>query len=261
MSSGAHLREPAATELLGVDCFRGDLSAAADLVLERARSELGGYACFCNTHVLMSAQDDPSLMDALRNAWTVFPDGAPVAWLMPRSTSHPSPHRIGGPDLMPRVFERSASSGVRHGFYGSTPQTLARLTATIAERYPGVEISTAIAPPFGDPDEERVADDLAAIRDAQVDLLWVGLGAPRQELWMMRNDEALGPVLALGVGAAFDFLSGLKTRAPNWMRQSGLEWAHRLGTEPRRLGRRYVVSNTRFLAAVSHDLIARRLRS
>ena len=200
-------------------------------------------------------------MSALTGAWVVFPDGAPVAWMMPRWSAHPTPHRIGGPDLMPRVMEVSRAHGLRHGFYGSLPGTLAQLTDRLEARFPGLEIPIAIAPPFGELDDERVRDDIAAIREAEVDVLWVGLGAPRQELWMARHSASLGPVVAVGVGAAFDFLAGVKKRAPLWMQRAGLEWAHRLGAEPRRLGRRYVVTNSQFLAAVGQELLARRRRA
>lgn len=252
--------EPTRTAVLGVDCFRGDLARAAEALIERARSGRGGYVCLCNAHVLMTARRDPSLMAALRDAWVVLPDGAPVAWMMRGTDGSPAPERIGGPDLMPRVVDASRSSGLRHGFYGATPRTLDRLTERLAARYPGAEIAIAISPPFGEIGEERARADIAAIRDARVDILWVGLGAPRQELWMARYAPRLEPVLLVGVGAAFDFLAGVKKRAPAWMRRAGLEWAHRLMTEPRRLGRRYVVTNSQFLAAASHDLVTRRRR-
>jgi N-acetylglucosaminyldiphosphoundecaprenol N-acetyl-beta-D-mannosaminyltransferase len=248
------------TALLGVDCFRGDVDAAAAAVLARARSGLGGYACLCNAHVLMIAQRNPAVRAALNGAWAVFPDGAPVAWMMPRSTTQPKPRRIGGPDLMPRVIELSRTSGLRHGFYGSLHQTLAQLTDRLRATYPGVEIPITIAPPFGELDDQKVREDIVAIREAEVDILWIGLGAPRQELWMARYSTLLGPTVAVGVGAAFDFSAGVKERAPRWMQRAGLEWAHRLGTEPLRLGRRYVVTNSQFLVAASKDIVSRRSR-
>ena len=251
---------PTRSAVLGVDCFRGDITSAATAIIERAQSGLGGYACLCNAHVLMTARRDPQLMNALQGAWAVFPDGAPVAWMIPRLSDLPTAHRIGGPDLMPRVIDASCMVGLRHGFYGSLPQTLERLTASLKATCPAADIAVAIAPPFGIQDDQHVRADIDAIRAVGVDILWVGLGAPQQELWMARYSQHLGPVLALGVGAAFDFVAGVKQRAPQWMQRAGLEWAHRLATEPRRLGRRYVVTNSHFLAAAGHDLIQRRLR-
>jgi N-acetylglucosaminyldiphosphoundecaprenol N-acetyl-beta-D-mannosaminyltransferase len=252
--------EPTRAAVLGVDCFCGDIVTATHAILDRARSGLGGYVCLCNAHVLMTARRDDALMHALHGAWAVLPDGAPVAWMLARADDEPAPRRIGGPDLMPRVVAESRTAGLRHGFYGSTPDTLTRLTQTLTTRYPGVEIVLAIAPPFGEIGDARAREDIGAIREAKADILWVGLGAPRQELWMARHADLLGPVLAVGVGAAFDFVAGVKPRAPTWMQRAGLEWAHRLATEPRRLARRYVVTNSQFLAAASYDLVSRRRR-
>lgn len=246
--------------VLGVNCFRGDLDAAATAVIERVRSGHGGYACLCNVHVLMTARRDPDLLAALHQSWAVFPDGAPVAWLMPRSRAHPRPHRIGGPDLMPVVFDRSRAEGMRHGLYGSTPEVLHRLKHRVERQYPGIDIPVSIAPSFGQPDDDEVAGHLAEIERGRVDVLWVALGAPRQELWMARYSNRLPSTVIIGVGAAFDFLAGTKPRAPQWMQGSGLEWAHRFGSEPRRLGRRYLATNARFIAAASHEVFHRHFR-
>jgi N-acetylglucosaminyldiphosphoundecaprenol N-acetyl-beta-D-mannosaminyltransferase len=261
------MREPPAgspaldrAAVLGVDCFRGDLDAATTAVLERVHSGQGGYACLCNVHVLMTAQRDPALLAALRHSWVVFPDGAPVARLIPRSSDRPHPRRIGGPDLMPMVLDRSRAYGIRHGLYGSTPEVVHRLKRRIERQYPGIDVPVAIAPRFGEPDENEVAGHLAEIERGRVDILWVALGAPRQELWMARYSDRLPSTAIIGVGAAFDFLAGTKSRAPRWMQGSGLEWAHRFGSEPRRLGRRYLVTNARFIAAASHEVFHRHLR-
>jgi N-acetylglucosaminyldiphosphoundecaprenol N-acetyl-beta-D-mannosaminyltransferase len=250
---------PDGAAVLGVDCYSGDLDAATQEVVERARSGQGGYACLCNTHVLMTALRDADLLDALERSWVTFPDGAPLAWLM-RRTGHSSAKRIGGPDLMPRVIDDARAEGLRHGFYGSTRPTLNRLVGRVHHSYPGAQVAIAIAPPFHDLSDDEVGQHISEIRAAEVDILWLGLGAPRQELWMARHAWRLAPTVVLGVGAAFDFFAATKTRAPEWMQRSGLEWVHRMGSEPGRLGRRYAVTNSRFIAAASYEMLFTRLR-
>ena len=154
---------------------------------------------------------------------------------------------------MAAVVDRGRPQGLRHFFFGSTEPVLARLTSALEVRYPGVEISGAIAPNFG-PVAELTPPDGAG----PTHVVWCGLGAPKQELWMQRWAETLAPALVVGVGAAFDFLAGTKKRAPSWMQRSGLEWLHRLGSEPQRLGGRYVATNTRFVTRTAAELARRR---
>jgi N-acetylglucosaminyldiphosphoundecaprenol N-acetyl-beta-D-mannosaminyltransferase len=243
--------------VLDVDFYRGNVDSAAAMVVDRVAGGEGGYACFCNVHVLMTARRSRAVMQALDDAWMVFPDGAPIAWSM-RWAGNDSARRVGGPDLMARVLDLGRAAGLRHGFYGSTPDVLDDLSETVGRRFPGALVSAAIAPPFGDLEDREVEHHVAEIRAADVDVLWIGLGAPRQELWMTRFAGHVRPAVCLGVGAAFDFLAGRKARAPRWMQRAGLEWAHRLASEPRRLSRRYLVSNTRFIAALGRDLVQRR---
>ncbi len=233
-----------------VDYFLGNPETAAAAVLERARSGLGGYACFANVHVVMEASRCPELAHALESAWAVFPDGAPVAWLQRRAGS-PAARRIAGPDLMVDVVDRGCSTAVTHFLFGSTPHVLRLLEANLRCRYPNAQFVGAFASDHG---REHDAATLTAVRAAGADVVWVALGAPKQELWMQRHAESLRPSLLLGVGAAFDFYAQTKRRAPLWMRRTGLEWVHRLLTEPRRLGWRYLSTNSLFLL----DVVRRR---
>jgi N-acetylglucosaminyldiphosphoundecaprenol N-acetyl-beta-D-mannosaminyltransferase len=233
--------------VLGVEYFIGDLDAAAATVLERARSGRGGYSCLCGVHGIVTAQHSDALMDALREAWLNFPDGAPVAWLMRRMGAGRA-RRVAGPDLMPRVIDAGQEAGLRHYLYGSTPEVLERLEGRLVERYPRAIIAGRMSPPFRelcDEEHDRIAAEIAA---SGADIVWVGLGLPKQDEWLRRNAALISPAVGLGVGAAFDFLSETKPRAPKWARDAGLEWLHRLLTEPRRLARRYTVTNTEFLA-------------
>jgi N-acetylglucosaminyldiphosphoundecaprenol N-acetyl-beta-D-mannosaminyltransferase len=243
-------------DVLGVRCAVGDVADAADAVIDRALSGAGGYGVFCNVHVLMTARRQPEVMRAVEEAWTVFPDGAPVAWFQ-RQVGRRGAERIGGPDLMRAVFDRGRARGLRHALFGSTPTVVDALAIRLRNRFPGVEIVKAHAPARGEEDDESLLGRMAA---AQPHVVWCALGAPKQELWMARSSANLAPALVLGVGAAFDFHSGTKQRAPAWMRQSGLEWLHRLGREPRRLVVRYVTTNAAFVGAVAAQL-ARRKRA
>ena len=238
----------------GVNCFVGSLDSAASAIVERAFSGGGGYAVLANTHVLTTAQRSLPLLAALEAAWMVFPDGAPVAWLQ-RRTGADGAFRIAGPDLMPAVLARGRKVGLRHFLFGSTPIVLRLLETRLKQEVSGVEIVGSCAP---EPGEEHSPEVLAKIRSARPHVVWVALGAPRQELWMHRHVRALEPAVALGVGAAFDFHAGTKTRAPRWLQNAGLEWLHRLGSEPLRLGPRYLRTNTEFIFLARRVLSGKR---
>lgn len=244
-----------AAPLPGVAFVEGDIDSAADLVIERARGGEGGFACLCNVHVLVTARRDESVRAALRDAWVVFPDGAPVAWLQRRLGARGA-QRIAGPDLMPLVIDRGRGVGLRHFLYGSTQSVLNSLERSLARRYPGAEFVGTYAPPFGKAIDEA---NLDAVVSAEPDVVWCALGAPKQELWMSRNAGALRPALLVGVGAAFDFNAGTKTRAPEWMQSTGLEWLHRLGGEPARLAPRYLTTNYAFVVTAAKALLKERL--
>lgn len=260
MSSAAAIIEPAAAsaEVFGVRCYAGTLDSAVEAVIDRVMSHLGGYAVLCNVHVLMTAQEEAGLRDAVDDAWEVFPDGAPVAWLQRRQGAAAA-ERVGGPDLMLAVLDRGRARGLRHVLVGSTDPTLQRLEERIRSQLRGVEIVGTLAPPFGD-ESEWSDDAIASVRAWQPDIIWLALGAPKQEMWMRRYAAAVSPALVIGVGAAFDFHAETKKRAPRWMRNVGLEWAHRLGSEPTRLGGRYLKTNTAFLLRVAGGTLRQRFR-
>jgi N-acetylglucosaminyldiphosphoundecaprenol N-acetyl-beta-D-mannosaminyltransferase len=246
-----------AGDVLGVPCVNGDIASAAHAVVAMARDRQGGYACFCNVHVLMLAQGDPELREALRAARAVFPDGAPVAWLQ-RCHGIAGASRIAGPDLMPLVFELSQELGLRHYLLGSTEHVLRRCEQMLLRAFPAAEIVGTNSPPFADLHRRENTAVLAAIRNASPDLLWVGLGAPKQELWMRSHAHSVAPALALGVGAAFDFVAGTMPRAPAWMQRGSLEWLHRMLREPRRLGGRYLRTNSAFVIRAGLELARER---
>jgi N-acetylglucosaminyldiphosphoundecaprenol N-acetyl-beta-D-mannosaminyltransferase len=238
---------------MGVDLVAADPAAATEAIVARAAGGDGGYACFCNVHVIVTARAESSLRNALDGAWAVFADGAPVAWLQ-RRLGAGGARRVAGPDLMPAVIDRGCPRSIGHFLFGSTPEVLDALETNLAQRFPEARIVGSYAPP---PGTELERASIARIRSTRPDVVWCGLGAPRQEIWMARFARELRPALLLGVGAAFDFQAGARSRAPAWMRDGGLEWAHRLVNEPRRLTGRYVTSNTRFLVLATAELVRR----
>jgi N-acetylglucosaminyldiphosphoundecaprenol N-acetyl-beta-D-mannosaminyltransferase len=238
---------PATCTVLGVEYFIGDPRSATATVLHRVGSGAGGYSCLCGVHGIVTAQHSDAMMDSLGAAWLNFPDGAPVAWLMRRFGARRA-RRIAGPDLMPLVIEAGQEAGIRHFLFGSTPEVLERLQRRLVERYPTAIIAGAISPPFrelSDEENGRIAEEIVA---SGADVVWVGLGLPKQDEWLNRSAALFAPAVGLGVGAAFDFLAGTKPRAPKWVQDAGLEWLHRLLSEPRRLARRYAATNTEFVA-------------
>jgi N-acetylglucosaminyldiphosphoundecaprenol N-acetyl-beta-D-mannosaminyltransferase len=208
------------------------------------------YVCFVNAHLAATARRDERLADALDAAGFALADGAPVAW----TARTP---RVAGSDVFEELCDRSPALGYRHFFLGATDETLALLRTRVAARYPGIEICGSYSPPFGPELFECVDEICERVNDARPDLVWVGLGAPKQELWMRRARPLLEAPLVLGVGAVFDFAAGNKRRAPQFMQRFGLEWMHRLVSEPRRLWRRYLVTNTAFALALAAERLGR----
>ena len=243
-------------DVIGTRVFAAPLEEVVD-ELERCLGDEGReYVCFANAHLTSTARRDENTARALGNAGFVLADGAPVAWAI-RLLTGDATVRVTGSDVFEELCRRSPTAGHRHFFLGSTPVTLDRMRRSTEERHPGIEICGSYSPPFG----AALFDELPAIarrvNDAQPDIVWVGLGAPRQEVWMEAARPLLDAPLLLGVGAVFEFVAGTKRRAPGWMQRSGLEWAHRLLHEPRRLGRRYLVTNTAFSLALARQLLGR----
>jgi len=235
--------------VLGIDCFAGDLREATALLVDHARSGEGGFVSLMNVHVAITAQRDDGVRSALGDAWKVFPDGAPISWLERRRGAQRA-ERVAGPDLMLAVLRESLD--LRHFLFGSTPEVLARLERRLPEAVPGLRLAGSLGPARG---QESDASTIEQVRAAKPHVVWVALGAPKQELWARRHAAALAPALLVGVGAAFDFHAGSKPRAPRWMQRAGLEWLHRLASEPRRLAWRYASTNTRFVYLAARELV------
>lgn len=225
-----------------------DLFAAVGAFVACGRSHV---VHFCAAHPTVLARDDPSYRALLNRGDINVPDGMAVAWAL-RAFGHQA-SRLAGADAMALLASRGVASGHRHYLFGGTAETVTRLRANLETASPGIRVVGAESPPFRQltPEEWQAAAD--RIRAAGTDLLWVGLGAPKQDLAGERLRELSAAPAILCVGAAFDFLSGARPRAPRWVQRSGLEWAHRLARDPRRLWRRYLIGNARFVAGVLRD--------
>ncbi|MFC5474701.1 WecB/TagA/CpsF family glycosyltransferase [Paraherbaspirillum soli] len=212
------------------------------------------YVCMCNAHSVVTATLDPEFEAALNQADMAAPDGAPVAWSL-RMLGFPSQQRINGPDLMWRYLAEAERIGQSVFFYGSTEATLRALNATVAGQFPRLQRAGSYSPSFGPPSALEDEQEVAIINHSGARIVLVGLGCPKQEKWMAAHRGRINAVM-IGVGAAFDYHAGTVKRAPPWMQRNGLEWLYRLGTEPRRLLKRYVVSNSLFIFGISKQLIA-----
>ena len=222
-----------------------DWDEAVARLLRWGESRESRVVNICNVHSVVTARRDPRFARALAEADMNTPDGAPVAWVLRRSGFRRQ-RRIDGPDLMLRYAAASRAASQSLYLYGGTPDTLEKLRANLVRDYPGLAIAGMHAPPFRPLTPEEDEADVARINASGAAVVFVGLGCPKQELWMQAHRGRVSAVM-VGVGAAFDFHAGTVARAPHWMRSHGLEWLHRLASEPRRLWRRYLVSNTLFL--------------
>jgi N-acetylglucosaminyldiphosphoundecaprenol N-acetyl-beta-D-mannosaminyltransferase len=246
-------------DVLGTVVTVGPLAAVADEAERWIARRERGFICLANVHVVETARRTPALAGALRRARLVVADGAPVAWTA-RALGAASAPRIAGNDIFDELCRRSIATGYRHFLLGSTPATLERFEQRVRERYPGLVICGTHSPPFAPVSPAAVDAQCALVNAAQPDVVWVGLGAPKQEAWMDLARVRLDAPVVIGVGAVFDFVAGTKPRAPRVLQRLGLEWAHRLAHEPRRLAGRYLTTNTRFLLAIAGVLLRRATR-
>jgi len=226
---------------------------ALDRTAHWAAERSSRILCFCNVHSVVTRRDDPALAAAIDGADLALPDGMPVAWSMRRAGVSGQP-RVDGPGFMWKFCALAEQRGIGVYFYGSTPETLAALRRRLLHAFPDLAFGME-SPPFRALSAKEDAEAVARIADSGAGLVFVGLGCPRQEAWMAAHRGRIRAVMA-GVGAAFDYHAGTQSRAPLWMQQRGLEWLHRLASEPGRLWRRYLVTNLRF--ALGMVLSARR---
>lgn len=206
----------------------------------------GRYIVAANVHVITEAAQNSDLKEAVNSSALTVPDGMPLVWAARQRGFHLE-ERVYGPDLMMTFLERTQDKKYRHFFYGSDDHSMQGLIRNLLTKFPALNICGYHCPPFRPLDKKEDEMIIRLINDAAPDILWVGLGCPKQEIWMYEHKDSLVVPLMAGVGQAFDLFAGTKRRAPRWMQKSGLEWLFRLSQEPRRLWSRYLWSNTYFI--------------
>jgi N-acetylglucosaminyldiphosphoundecaprenol N-acetyl-beta-D-mannosaminyltransferase len=232
---------------------------ATERVLAWAREGQSRTVAVATVNNVMEAYDRPSFRRVMNDADLVTPDGMPLVWGL-RLLGVPEATRVYGPDLTPFVLREAEREGVPVGFHGSSPEVLERLLERVRRIYPALQVVYAVSPPFGEAEpgsDRETVDELVA---SGCRILFVGLGCPKQERWMADHRDKV-PAVMLGVGAAFDFLAGTKRQAPGLLQRFGLEWLFRLASEPRRLWRRYLHHNPRFLVLFGLQVLGTRLRA
>lgn len=237
-------------DVLGVGVSAIDMEAAVATITRWIEAGEPHYVCVTGVHGVMESQRDPELLEIHNESGLTTPDGMPLVWCAHwAGARHVS--RVYGPDLMLELCARATERGWRSFFYGGAEGVPEHLAARLSTRFPGLPVAGTYSPPFR---PLTAAEDEAVVRRinaAEPDIVWVGLSTPKQERWVARHRAALAAPVLIGVGAAFDIHAGLLPQAPPWMQRSGLEWLYRVYCEPRRLWRRYLVNNPRFLLAVA----------
>jgi N-acetylglucosaminyldiphosphoundecaprenol N-acetyl-beta-D-mannosaminyltransferase len=231
-----------------------DLERSVAIVAHWIAAAERHYVVLTNAHGVVEMQHDEALRQINNAAGLVLPDGMPIVWLA-HWRGLAAARKVTGAPLMDAVIGHGIPLGYRHFLYGGGPGLAERLARRLEQRHPGVRVVGTFAPPFADVDETQVAADVDRIERSACDVVWVGLGCPKQERWMARFRPRLSCPVLVGVGAAFDFLAGSKPLAPAWVQQSGFEWAFRLASEPRRLWPRYSRVIPRFMAIAAREVL------
>jgi N-acetylglucosaminyldiphosphoundecaprenol N-acetyl-beta-D-mannosaminyltransferase len=236
--------------VLGVGISVLNLPAALAEIADAIRHHRKGYICVTGVHGVMEAQGDAAFRAILNNAFLCTPDGMPMVWAG-KIAGHSQMSRVYGPDLMLDLCAWSQENPCRHFLFGGAPGVAEHLAEKLKARFPKLEIVGTFTPPFRPLNPAEESDLRAQVRAVRPDIFWVGLSTPKQEKFMAEYLPKLDTTLMVGVGAAFDFLSGRARQAPRWMQRSGLEWLYRLCSEPRRLAGRYLKNNPLFIAKIA----------
>jgi N-acetylglucosaminyldiphosphoundecaprenol N-acetyl-beta-D-mannosaminyltransferase len=226
--------------------------AAEAVVLRALTGQPGAYVCLTNVHTTVESQRSAKLRAAVDRAFLSVPDGMPLTWIL-RRRGHTETEKVTGIEFIPLVASLGLEMDLRHFFYGGAPGVAVRAGQRLEQMIPGVHVVGAAAPPFGETPGWATEEQRDEVRRTRPHVLWVGLGAPKQELWMTQMAEELDVPIMIGVGAAFDYIAGSKPYAPAYLRHVGLEWLFRLAVEPRRLWRRYLVGNVTFLWLLARE--------
>ncbi|MBI3453072.1 MAG: WecB/TagA/CpsF family glycosyltransferase [Rhodospirillales bacterium] len=239
-SYASHAVGPLRENILGVRVSVVTIPHAVAVIDGWIDTHAASYVCITGAHGVVSSLEDRELRAIHNRAGMVTPDGMPLVWFCRWRGHGERVGRVYGPDLMEAVCGHGLGRGYRHFFYGGGPGVPEKLAAALGARFPGLAVAGCLSPPFGELSPSEDAEIVQQIKAARPDIVWVGLSTPKQERWMAAHLGRIAAPAMIGVGAAFDFHSGLKVQAPRWMQRNGLEWLFRLVTEPRRLWKRYL---------------------
>lgn len=231
--------------ILGVNIAAINMEFLLKFIEDNIEELSGDYITVANVHTTVTAYENEEYLKVQNGAVMAIPDGGPLS-TVGRKRGGEGMERTTGPSLMGEIFNISAEKGYRHYFYGSTEETLALLQEKLKENYPGINIVGAYSPPFRPLSEEEDQEIIKNINTAKPDFLWIGLGAPKQEIWMAQHAGKVEGLM-IGVGAGFDYYAENIKRAPQWMQKTNLEWFYRLIQDPKRLFARYLNTNTKFI--------------
>lgn len=240
--------------VLGCEIAAFTMNEMLDAAINQSKRDSGGYVCFTNVHAAVMAREDTAFRDIINGSFLSVPDGKPVYWVG-KIKGNKDIEQTPGPDFFPKLLSVASTPPLKHYFYGGSQQVLDTLIEKVKLNYPYAEIVGSESPPFRELSDEEIISSLNRIREAKPDFIWVGLGAPKQEIWMAQYWQELKPAVLLGVGAAFDFHAGTVQRAPRWAQRLGLEWLHRLLQEPGRLWKRYFYTNSMFMFYLLKDTL------
>jgi N-acetylglucosaminyldiphosphoundecaprenol N-acetyl-beta-D-mannosaminyltransferase len=245
-------------KVIGLNAAVTNLEEVLSNVIHLSGKGLGSYVCVSNVHMCMEVFDSAEFKSVVNNADLVIPDGRPLSWAQ-KLLGHKNAEQVRGQDIMNAICEQSGTKKLNIGLYGgSSDELLKQVITELKTSYPDINITFSYSPPFRPLTDEEDSDIVKQINDADVNVLFVGIGCPKQERWMAEHKEQLNCVM-LGVGAAYDFIAGSKKHAPRWMQRVGLEWLFRLLSEPKRLWKRYLQQNPRFIYYFSKQLINHKL--
>ena len=242
-------------EVFGIKYAVARTEEAVFHVITHLKELSGKYICFSNVHTSVMGRENPEYKEVLNSSAFTFADGTPIAKLQQKA-GYIGAERVAGPDFMEHMFSDTTDGKVSHYFYGSSEETIEKLRENLLKKYPGINIAGMYSPPYRALTEEEDNADVERINASGADIVWIGLGAPKQEKWMLAHKDRINGVM-MGVGAGFDFHGGTIKRAPVWIRKIGFEWLYRLFQDPGRLFKRYFVTNTKFIYYVTKDSMAK----
>lgn len=246
----AHCRS---ISILGVRVDHTTYEKSTERIVDLALNGVHGYVCLANVHMVMEGYDDSQFRSVVNSADIVAPDGMPLVWGLSLLGLRGA-KRVYGPVLTSVVCEEIEKRGLPVGFYGGSEEVLKLMMSNLKAKFPSLNVAYAFSPPFRALTNDEEAKVIENITTSGIRILFVGLGCPKQETWMAEHKDAI-PAVMIGVGAAFDFIAGVKPQSPRWMQHVGLEWLFRLITEPSRLWKRYLYHNPRFMFKFACQLL------